>query len=87
MARLEALPDHHAYGPADVARIEQRACDAGVERVVTTAKDAIKLEALVSPRGRVRWSTLTIAAELDPEDTIDEILARARSTPPAEGGT
>jgi tetraacyldisaccharide 4'-kinase len=87
VARLEALPDHHAYGPADVARIEARARDAGLERVVTTAKDAIKLEALVSPRGQVRWSTLTIAAELEPPESMDEILARARATPPAEGAT
>lgn len=74
---LEALPDHHAYGAADVARVEELAAKTGAGLVVTTAKDAVKLEALVSPRAPVPWATLTIAAELDPPAALDDILGRA----------
>jgi len=36
-------PDHHRYGPEDVARIEQEAQVRGADIVVTTEKDAVKL--------------------------------------------
>lgn len=94
VARLEALPDHHGYTAADVTRVAALARELGVDRVVATAKDAVKLEALLPAHGDVRWSTLTIGAELDPPTTTDDILARALERPAApprpqhlEGGT
>jgi tetraacyldisaccharide 4'-kinase len=37
------FPDHHAYRPRDLAEVERRARAAGVEAVVTTQKDAVKI--------------------------------------------
>ncbi|MCO5171539.1 MAG: tetraacyldisaccharide 4'-kinase [Planctomycetes bacterium] len=82
--RLEALPDHHGYTAADVARLEALARELGAARIVTTAKDAVKLEALVAPHGPVPWATLEVAAELDPPATTAEVLDRALG---AGGGT
>ena len=38
-----AFKDHHPYTPADVARIGQRAADAGASTVLTTEKDYVRL--------------------------------------------
>lgn len=43
-SRLE-FPDHHAYDPADIARIASVAGSAGATAVVTTEKDEIRLPA------------------------------------------
>ena len=50
-ARVEddmRFPDHHAYGAGDIERIRARAARAGVSLILTTEKDACKLEALVT---------------------------------------
>jgi tetraacyldisaccharide-1-P 4'-kinase len=44
--RLAGFPDHHPYGPADVARLVREAGQAGADYVVVTEKDAVKLRAL-----------------------------------------
>lgn len=38
------FPDHHLYARADIERIESRAQQSGAEALVTTAKDAVKLQ-------------------------------------------
>ncbi len=38
------FPDHHAYPPASLARIEKRAAELGAAAVLTTAKDRVKLQ-------------------------------------------
>lgn len=38
------LPDHHRYTPADVQEAQRRARECSAETIVTTEKDAIKLE-------------------------------------------
>jgi tetraacyldisaccharide 4'-kinase len=38
------FPDHHAYPPASLARIQKRAAELGAAAVLTTAKDRVKLE-------------------------------------------
>ena len=38
-----AFPDHHPYGPADLARVEAMAREAGAESIVTTEKDAVRI--------------------------------------------
>ncbi|MFM7107521.1 MAG: tetraacyldisaccharide 4'-kinase, partial [Planctomycetaceae bacterium] len=40
---FRALPDHHAYGAADLAALARLAADARVELVVTTLKDLVKI--------------------------------------------
>jgi tetraacyldisaccharide 4'-kinase len=38
-----AFPDHHPYGPSEVAMLEARARALGAEALVTTEKDAVRL--------------------------------------------
>ena len=45
---LIAFPDHHRYSLADLNDISARACDIGVNIVVTTEKDSQKLEAFAT---------------------------------------
>jgi tetraacyldisaccharide 4'-kinase len=42
------FPDHHAYSREDVQKVRQAAEQLGVDRIVTTEKDAVKLAQLVS---------------------------------------
>lgn len=43
LAGWEVFRDHHAYGRADIRRLEGAASAAGAAAVVTTAKDAVRL--------------------------------------------
>jgi tetraacyldisaccharide 4'-kinase len=40
------FPDHHAYSVNDLQRVRSAAAQAGVDRIVTTEKDAVKLAQL-----------------------------------------
>jgi tetraacyldisaccharide 4'-kinase len=40
------FPDHHAFKPADLAQIAARVAESGAEAVFTTAKDAVRFEAI-----------------------------------------
>lgn len=42
----EAFRDHHKYSQTDIDRLTQRATDAGAQALLTTAKDAVKLESM-----------------------------------------
>jgi len=44
---LLSFPDHHAYPPHSIEAIRQRAAESDVDAIVTTEKDAQKLDALV----------------------------------------
>jgi tetraacyldisaccharide 4'-kinase len=43
IAGLQTFPDHHRYRPEDLERVAAAARDAGVNAVVTTEKDAVRL--------------------------------------------
>jgi len=45
-AGTKAFPDHYNYSQKDVVEIESLACDASAEILLTTAKDAVKLQEL-----------------------------------------
>ena len=62
------FPDHHAYGPADVARI---AAVAGARPVVTTEKDFVKLEHHAA-LGSVR--ALRVGLEVEQEDALLDLV-------------
>jgi len=70
--------DHHAYDAADLDRM--RAAAEGVDLVVTTAKDEVKLRPLREASGAefpVPWHVLRIAIEfLDGVEAIDAALGR-----------
>lgn len=46
LAATETFPDHHFYTPKDVEKIEKSARRSGAEILLTTAKDAVKLQDL-----------------------------------------
>ena len=62
--------DHHAYSIDDLQRFRRVAEQAGVDRIVTTEKDAVKLAGLVSSpsplegEGRVRGSIWAVRIDL-----------------------
>ncbi|HET8759529.1 MAG TPA: tetraacyldisaccharide 4'-kinase [Nitrospiria bacterium] len=75
------FPDHHAYSRADADRIAARARRAGARMIVTTEKDAVKLERLVGvdpPMWAVR-----IEARIEPaaiwNAMLDRLAAGARA--------
>jgi tetraacyldisaccharide 4'-kinase len=43
----EEYPDHHSYSSEDVAFLQGKAGESGAEALVTTEKDAVKLEGLI----------------------------------------
>ena len=62
--------DHHWFTPADVARIEAAARDAQASLIVTTGKDAVRLEGFVEVPDvpgvpMVRWAVLPMAVTID----------------------
>ena len=57
--------DHHWYTDADVRDIERRAGELGVTAVVTTAKDAVRLEACRSAM-TLPWAILPIEVSIEP---------------------
>ena len=61
-----AFPDHHPYTPADWQAVCDAACREGVEALVTTEKDAVRLEA--SWPLPVPLYTLRINLEITPHD-------------------
>lgn len=71
----ERLPDHHQYWAEDVAWISRDAMESGAEFIVTTDKDAVKLEehdlALPSYSLRIR---LELADERGFWDFVEQIL-------------
>jgi tetraacyldisaccharide 4'-kinase len=48
-AFFRAFPDHHPYRPEDVRTLDERARELGLDLLVTTAKDAVKLRRLPAP--------------------------------------
>jgi len=73
VAGLAAFRDHHAYSDADVRKIEERAAGAGAAALLTTEKDAVKIEG----RARLPLFAARIEAEIfEPgmPERVDEIL-------------
>ncbi len=59
---LVAFPDHHRYGPGEVARLEARARAAGASARVTTEKDAVRLP----DGGRLPVWVVPVALRVEP---------------------
>ena len=75
----EALPDHHLYAAKDIARINRGATEGNAELVVTTDKDAVKLDAR---QFTVPVMRLGIELKLDDETGFWEFVARRIGRPP-----
>jgi tetraacyldisaccharide 4'-kinase len=78
--------DHHWFAEPDVRRIEDAARSAGTSLVVTTEKDAVRLESHVSTQARqagaVQWAYQPYEVCIEPDATfrawLSERLAAAR---------
>jgi tetraacyldisaccharide 4'-kinase len=62
-----AFPDHHRYTPNDLAAIDTKMKAAGAEAVLTTDKDAVRLEGLSLPFDAYR---VPLVVEFDPPDLL-----------------
>jgi tetraacyldisaccharide 4'-kinase len=59
--------DHHRYTAADVAAIDARMKAAGADAIVTTDKDAVRLETLALPMPAYR---VPLTVTFDPPDVL-----------------
>lgn len=81
-AELIALPDHHHYDPADLARLGRRARAYGVPAAVTTVKDLVKIrsDALPGPTPVPIWAVETgcevVANATALFDRLDALVGR-----------
>jgi len=66
VAGTKGFRDHHRYTPADIAAVKAAARDAGAEIVVTTEKDAVKID---------DRDIIPIAAEMIVEPEVLEAIA------------
>jgi tetraacyldisaccharide 4'-kinase len=76
---LRVFPDHHSYSAEDVRSLERWVTEAGVNLVLTTQKDLVKLRAGLLGLAPLR--ALRIGLELTAGgDIMDDVLARLLST-------
>jgi len=74
------FPDHHRYRRSDVVRIEGILASRGIDRVVTTEKDWVKLREIGPPRAKLRVARLELDVMGDDPVAICE---KPRATPAA----
>ena len=80
-----AFPDHHSYREHDFSKILSKARSIGAELLITTSKDAIKLERLQLPvefQRRLRVARL-ITELVDPEQVVTHLLTTLQQRCPA----
>ena len=65
-AETLAFPDHHQYSQKDIDRISERARVVGATAVLTTEKDAVRLEGL--NLAGLRVETIPLTATIEPAD-------------------
>ncbi|HMQ02550.1 MAG TPA: tetraacyldisaccharide 4'-kinase [Pyrinomonadaceae bacterium] len=70
-----SFPDHHRYTTADIRKIEQEAAAAGASGLVTTYKDAVKLEGL---RFGIPVRVAIADAEIDNDASFRGLLINGR---------
>jgi tetraacyldisaccharide 4'-kinase len=76
---LLAFPDHHRYGRRDLQRIHRAADRTGSAWILTTEKDAVKLE------GRTSLPVVTLRLEVEMGETgfFPFVISRLSDLPPA----
>ena len=74
VVRFDALPDHHRFTPDEVERLIATGLQSGARRVITSAKDAVRLP-VASAAAASLW-VLDIEAQVDDlDDLIRRVLA------------
>jgi tetraacyldisaccharide 4'-kinase len=93
VARELTFRDHHWFTPRDIATIERAAGDAGASAIITTEKDAARLNAgraLSDSPGALPLLVLQMTVEIEPavvfESWLLEGIAHARAPRSSEGG-
>lgn len=85
VAASVAFRDHHSYREQDFSRVLSEAKAAGAELLVTTSKDAVKLERLHLPDEF--WRRLRVARLIteiaDAEQAVDQLLETLKKRCPA----
>lgn len=74
VAEAVRFPDHHPYRRADMERLVARAHGLGVDMILTTEKDAVKLERFATPDQRL-WA-MRIRVRIEPQGAWDAMLDR-----------
>lgn len=64
------FPDHYEYGAEDIRRLRERE---GAEMIVTTEKDAVKMDRLEVTD---RFFSLAIEASIEDEETLIDLIAK-----------
>jgi tetraacyldisaccharide-1-P 4'-kinase len=78
-----AFRDHHAFDQADVGRIVDAARASGATVVVTTGKDAIRLEGL--DLSTMPFAVVPLHTSIEPHDAFSAWLADRLSRARAQG--
>ena len=81
--RQMTFRDHHWFSSTDLQRVQQAARDTGAEAIVTTEKDAVRLEA--AGRTAVPLLFLPVNVRVEPADIFESWLLQ-RIGPPKVGG-
>nr|MDQ2938690.1 tetraacyldisaccharide 4'-kinase [Acidobacteriota bacterium] len=76
LAFTRTFADHHQYKQSEVDALVQEATERGVQSLITTAKDAIKL---TSFNLSIPCYVLEIQISIDEEDRLVEIISDAIS--------
>lgn len=80
VAARRAFPDHHRYTQSDLDRLATQAKAAGATALLTTEKDAIRLQGLASP---LPVRTVGLRTEVDDEPAaLDWLASRISSADP-----
>lgn len=81
-AQGHGFPDHHTYSPGEIVRVAKSALGAGIDTVVMTQKDAVKLrgDEFRAPMEGLTWLSLRIRQAIREgrdlyEATLDRALA------------
>ena len=86
VAREITFRDHHWFSRRDLASIQRAAADAGADLVVTTEKDAMRLEDVGDASGGAPWAFLPYQVDVEPAQAfatwIDDRLRAARNDSP-----
>jgi tetraacyldisaccharide 4'-kinase len=77
VADMLAFPDHHWFTERDLARVADAARRAGVDLVMTTEKDAVRMGEVPAGPGGATWAYLPMRVRLGPAERLDEwVMAR-----------
>ena len=72
VACFRAFPDHHLYGPGDLAALRRLAAESGAGQMVTTEKDAVRLADF--PDVLAEIFSLRIGMEMRPAEAFAELI-------------